>query len=53
MAAERSEIGYHPFCGNVGLTHLSFAYDILVFTDLLMWRSLQFLLLDVIVIIWN
>lgn len=31
--ASTKKIGYHPLCKNVGLTHLSFADDILDFTD--------------------
>ncbi|XP_024009435.1 uncharacterized protein LOC112084518 [Eutrema salsugineum] len=32
-AAQRRDIGYHPKCQNLPLTHLSFADDIMVFTD--------------------
>ena len=32
-ATERREIGYHPRCKEVKLSHLSFADDIMVFTD--------------------
>lgn len=32
-AACAQETGYHPRCKNVGLTHLSFADDIMVLTD--------------------
>lgn len=32
-AAHHRHIGYHPKCQTLGLTHLSFADDILVFTD--------------------
>lgn len=32
-AASAGSFGYHPQCQAVKLTHLSFAYDILVFTD--------------------
>ena len=32
-AALDRKIGFHPKCKNLGLTHLSFADDILVFTD--------------------
>uniref|UniRef100_A0A1J3D5L6 Uncharacterized protein n=1 Tax=Noccaea caerulescens TaxID=107243 RepID=A0A1J3D5L6_NOCCA len=32
-AASSGIFGYHPQCQEVGLTHLSFADDILVFTD--------------------
>ena len=32
-AVERKEIGYHPRCRNILLTHLCFADDLLVFTD--------------------
>lgn len=32
-AAERREISYHPKCKDVKLSHLSFADDIMVFTD--------------------
>lgn len=33
QAALEGKIGYHPKCKKVQLTHLSFADDILVFTD--------------------
>ncbi|XP_024011306.1 uncharacterized protein LOC112086570 [Eutrema salsugineum] len=32
-AAKRREIGYHPRCQNLSLTHLCFADDVMVFTD--------------------
>lgn len=32
-AAERGLVGYHPRCKNILLTHLSFADDLMVFTD--------------------
>lgn len=32
-AAADRQLGYHPKCKNLGLTHLSFADDIMVFTD--------------------
>lgn len=32
-AAERKQIGYHPRCQNILLTHLCFADDLMVFTD--------------------
>lgn len=32
-AASEKKIGYHPRCKNMDLTHLSFADDIMVFTD--------------------
>lgn len=32
-SAQRHQFGYHPKCKNLGLTHLSFADDIMVFTD--------------------
>lgn len=32
-AALERRIGYHPKCQNMGITHLSFADDIMVFTD--------------------
>lgn len=32
-AAVEGKIGYHPTCSEVNLTHLSFADDIMVFTD--------------------
>ena len=32
-AAERKQIGYHPRCQNIMLTHLCFADDLIVFTD--------------------
>lgn len=32
-AVERCEIGYHPRCKDVKLSHHSFADDIMVFTD--------------------
>lgn len=32
-SAQRHRLGYHPKCKNLGLTHLSFADDIMVFTD--------------------
>ncbi|CAA7053053.1 unnamed protein product [Microthlaspi erraticum] len=32
-AASARQIGYHPQCQNLGLTHLSFADDIMVLTD--------------------
>ncbi|KAL1198538.1 putative ribonuclease H protein [Cardamine amara subsp. amara] len=32
-AASARQTGFHPKCKNLGLTHLSFADDILVFTD--------------------
>ncbi|CAA7032183.1 unnamed protein product [Microthlaspi erraticum] len=32
-AAGANDIGYHPRCQNIGLTHLSFADDIMVLTD--------------------
>lgn len=32
-SAQRNQIGYHPKCKNMGLTHISFADDIMVFTD--------------------
>lgn len=32
-AAKRDQIGYHPRCKNILLTHLCFADDLLVFTD--------------------
>lgn len=32
-ALERKLFGYHPRCKNILLTHLCFAYDLMVFTD--------------------
>lgn len=32
-AAEKKKIGYHPRCKNIGLTHLCFADDLMVFAD--------------------
>ncbi|XP_056858087.1 uncharacterized protein LOC130507391 [Raphanus sativus] len=32
-SANENNMGYHPRCKNLGLTHLSFADDIMVFTD--------------------
>lgn len=32
-AARRGEIGYHPRCRNIDLTHLCFADDLMVFSD--------------------
>lgn len=32
-AAGRGEIGYHPKCKNIDITHLCFADDLMVFTD--------------------
>lgn len=32
-AVERQQVGYHPKCKNIMLSHLSFADDLLVFTD--------------------
>ena len=32
-AAERKQIGFHPRCQNILLTHLCFADDLMVFTD--------------------
>lgn len=32
-AGKDKRIGYHPYCQNIGLTHLCFADDLLVFSD--------------------
>lgn len=32
-SAHANQFGYHPKCKNLGLTHLSFADDLMVFTD--------------------
>lgn len=32
-SGQRHQLGYHPKCKNLGLTHLSSADDIMVFTD--------------------
>lgn len=33
LAAEKKRIGYHPRCKNIGLTHLCFADDLVIFAD--------------------
>lgn len=32
-AAQSGSIGFHPYCREINLTHLSFADDLMIFTD--------------------